>query len=493
MATPKPQSFVPRLTVLENREVPAVASTQLTGGILTVVCNSAPSNVVVNQTSTNVLIRDVTMNKVWSFSQAAVNRVDVFGSNAADFLTSKGISNGSLVRLMGRGGNDSMTGGNGRETLVGAGGNDKLSGGAGNDTLKGGEGNDALKGQDGDDTLNGGNGNDSLNGGGGSDALTAGDGDDTLIGIDSTTADALDPGAGFDILWVDKNGAITDGVVGGPAAEVVNEVTEFSNDGADRTLDGDRIDDPELLNSTDVYETFTGRPLFGANGPSVLDIKQGALGDCWILAGLGAIANESPNVIRAHVVDFGDGTYGVSLGDSFFRVDNDLAVAQFGDQSLTYTALGQGGSVWVSIIEKAYTHYRTPGANSYASIEGGFTFDLLQAFQLDGAGQVGFSVFGNAFSLGAAIKEVVDAGQVPTVGIANPSTPMLLSQHQYIVMGYLADGFGFVTDVILRNPWAFDGGTIPSGNPDDGIITININDLFACSGFCSLEWADVPF
>lgn len=491
-------SFVPQLTALEAREVPAVAASQLSGGVLSVFCDNSATSVLVNQTATNIFVQDVTTNRFWSYSTAQVGRVDVFGGAGADALTSRGPANGRLVRLFGQGGADTLSGGKGRETLNGGSGNDKLDGGGGNDKLLGGDGNDNLKGGDGDDTVDGGNGNDSVNGGAGNDTLVGGGGDDTLIAIDGGTSDLLDPGLGFDILWTDKNGALTDSVFGGPGAEVINPVTGFANSGADRTLNGDRIADPTPL-SGDSFETFSGRPLFGVNGPTVDDIRQGTLGDCWILAGLGALAKENPNVIRANVADFGDGTYGVHLGTSFYRVDNDLPVAQVGDQRLAYTALGQGGSVWVSIIEKAYTHYRSPGANSYISIEGGFTEDLLKAFRLSGVGAVSFhpgftgAFFPNAASLGAAIKLVVDQGQAPTIGIQTPSTMMLLASHQYIVMGYELDGLtGEISNVILRNPWGFDGGSTPSGNPDDGIITLSVDALFMCSGYCSLEYADVP-
>lgn len=492
MSHSKPKVFRPLLTELESREVLSVASVRLLGGILTVHSNDAPTSVLVNQTSSTVLVRDVTTNRSWAFAAPTVSRVDVFGGLGSDSLTSRGLANSKLVRLFGLGGNDTLTGGNGREFMNGGVGNDVLRGGSGNDNLIGATGNDTLFGDDGNDILNGGNGNDSLNGGLGSDVLTGGGGDDTMVSIDGGTSDTLDPGLGFDILWTDKNGALTDIVIGGPAAEVVNAVDGFVNTGADRTLNGDRIADPTPLTG-DVFETFTGRPLFSASGPSIDDIRQGELGDCWILAGLGAIARQNPNVIRANVVDFGDGTYGVHLGSSFYRVDNDLPVSQYGDQQLNYTALGAGGSVWVSIIEKAYTHYRAPGANSYYSIEGGFTFDLYNALNLSGAGALAFSQFANAASLGAAIKLVTDQGLAPTIGIANPSTLTLLSNHQYIIVGYELNGLTQqIENVILRNPWAIDGGPMPSGNPNDGIITISIDDLYACTGYCSLEFATVP-
>jgi hypothetical protein len=391
--------------------------------------------------------------------------------------------------LLGLGGNDTIIGGNGREVIDGGTGNDIIRGGGNNDVLRGGDGNDNISGDAGNDFLDGGNGNDDLNGGDGADVMSGGGGSDTLIAIDGQTTDTTDPGLGTDFIWVDKNGALTDVVIGGPSAEYVNEVTGFENAGADRTLNGDRIADPTPLFG-DQLETFSGRPLFGPNGPTVNDIEQGVLGDCWILAGLGAIANQHPDLIRANVVDFRDGTYGVRLRNSFYRVDNDLPVADFGDSFLNYTAFGQGGSMWTSIIEKAYTHYRVPGANSYASIEGGFTFDLYEAFRLD-PGFLVFSQFGSAAGLGAAIKLAMDNGQAPTIGIDVPGSPLLLADHQYIILGYNVDGSGVVTDVILRNPWGIDGGIGPSGDPNDGIINITTADLFASTGFTTLDFAEM--
>ena len=59
------------------------------------------------------------------------------------------------------------------DLIVGRKGNDKLSGLDGNDIVKGGSGKDKLKGNDGDDLLKGGSGNDKLSGQTGDDTLWA--------------------------------------------------------------------------------------------------------------------------------------------------------------------------------------------------------------------------------------------------------------------------------------------------------------------------------
>ena len=50
---------------------------------------------------------------------------------------------------------------------------------------------------------------------------------------------------------------------------------------------GDRIADPTLKAGA-VYKTFAGNPLFASGGPSLNDIRQGGIADCWLLAELGA-------------------------------------------------------------------------------------------------------------------------------------------------------------------------------------------------------------
>ena len=212
MPSSNPSSFRPNLTPLESREVPAVSSVQLAGGAVAVHCDNAATTVLVNQTPTAVVVRDVTTNRMWTYSPAAVGRVDVFGGAGADTLISRGPANGKSVRMFGLGGNDESdreqrprgSTGRGRERHPqGRGGNDSLVGGAGHDTLDGGTGNDILT---------GGAGNDSANGGAGNDRVSGGAGKDTLVTIDDSTGDTLDAGSEIDILWIDKTDGQSDAV-----------------------------------------------------------------------------------------------------------------------------------------------------------------------------------------------------------------------------------------------------------------------------------------
>jgi len=510
MAVRNTSHFCPMVTMLEDRTVPAVASIQLLNGILKVVADNQDSSILVHQNNPGtVMVRDLITDRTWSYASSTVQRIEVYGGRGNDMITAVGPAGARLVRMYGNAGRDLLQ-------ARGA-GSIEAYGGAGNDTIRGGQGNDRLFGQGGDDWIhgNGGNdiiyggaGNDWLNGGAGVNTVFGGTGDDTIITINDLVGDTVDPGLGFDVIWVDKNGLQTDNVVAASAADVINAVQAFANPGADRTLDGDRLIDPALLPQTAsgqnfYYERFDGRPLFGPAGPHINDIKQGVLGDCWFLASLASMAYANPNSIKSMVVDFGDGTYGVRFGSTFYRVDNDLPVSRYGDQVLSYTAFGRGGSMWAPVIEKAFAFHRVPGANSYSSIEGGFTIDAYNAFQLPETGAIAFHsfysfglpAFANAASLGAGIKGLLyppnpNTRYAVTIGIHISTSRYLISNHQYVVTGVELDGLtGEVVNVHLRNPWQIDGGATAYGNPNDGDIVISIDELYNCRGFCTLEFA----
>ena len=96
------------------------------------------------------------------------------------------------------------------------------------------------------------------------------------------------------------------------------------------------------------------QPLF-PHEPSLNDIAQGGLGDCYLLAALSAVVNMSPQFIKDCMRDNGDGTVTVR----FFEVP-----AKDSDPTLTHyvkikKAVPDGdvysrGSLWVQLIEHAY-------------------------------------------------------------------------------------------------------------------------------------------
>ena len=115
------------------------------------------------------------------------------------------VTNTSLIRMFGLGGNDVLTvdDANGPmppANLVGGDGDDILTGSAADDVLDGGPGNDTLLGRGGDDVLIGGPGNDILIGGQGTDQIFGGDGDDQIIWNPGDGSDVVEGGDGQDTL-----------------------------------------------------------------------------------------------------------------------------------------------------------------------------------------------------------------------------------------------------------------------------------------------------
>lgn len=421
----------PRLgvTALEAREMMSVSQLLMTGTTLTVSTNNVGTSVQFDHYGGGVLVSEVGTGRWWV--RQGVQTVQFIGGTGNDT-----VRHNMNIRI----------------NAWGGAGNDVLIGGVAADQLAGGVGDDRLIGR------------------AGTDALYGGLGDDTLISLDAGAVDYLHGGPGRDAFWTDKTGAQQDTVADLRTEDRLNAVTAFANAGADRTLNGDRIADPT---GTGQHVRFANNPLFAADGPLASDVHQGAIGDCWLLAGLGAIANDSPTTLRQNVVDFGDGTYGVRLGNSFYRVDDDLRV-RTGSRELIGAKLGASNSMWVAVVEKAYAHYRT-GANTYASLGGGWGIEVNQAFGSTTAGRAGFTTntagsvlnqmwgrFNNYESL-----TVTFFSRAASASGASP----LVFDHMYTVSWIQMGSDGQVESIELRNPWGTDGTSVDDGS-DDGYITL---------------------
>lgn len=492
---------------LETRDLMSVSSVWLSGSTLVVKAYDSPTSVEIDKSGKNVVVTDTDTHKTWSFATKKVNvvefqggagndrfdnnfvdmRVKAYGAGGNDYLEGGNANdyfdggNGDDV-IVGGGGRDVLFGGNGNDILRGGAGNDEISGengddwiecGSGDDKAWGGRGDDVLLGNNGDDYLDGDDGDDHLNGGAGDDSLFGGNGADVLITIDGGNRDSARGGAGADAIWADDGDTVS--VV--QSVDKVHHVASFAN-GADRSLNGDRIADPTVLPGHTTRQ-FANNPLFSTDGPSKSDVRQGHLSDCYMLAGLAAIAMDNPDAVRQHIVDFDDGTYGVRMGDSFYRVDADLAVQTSTSTTPAYASLGKQNSMWVAIYEKAWAHYRR-GANTFASIEGGWSVEINRAFGSTSAGQRSFGSFHSATALAEEIANRCGGREAVTLGLSSGSGAPLFLHHAYTVVSVVRDFSDRVVTITLRNPWGIDGAG-NDGN-DDGYVTVTPRQLFGYSG-----------
>lgn len=462
----------------------AVSQTWVSDNTLFVKTDDAATSVQVRLVESRIEIHDVTTSDaavvLASLPATSVGMVE-FQGGAGDDRFVNNVRN-LPTRAFGFGGNDYLEGHNARDEFVGGDGDDTLVGYGGHDLLWGGNGNDQLTGDAGHDQLNGQAGN---------DRLWGGTGNDVLVAIDSGTSDSVSGGLGHDAFWVDRNGSPTgiagefrDNVTDATSIDTVQTVSSFAN-GADRTLDGDRIADPTVAHNNITYRAFAGFPLFARPGPDISDIRQGSLGDCYFLAGLGAIARDFPLALRQNIVDFNDGTYGVRLGNSFYRVDNDLPVRSGSPQTFPqpfYANLGRAGSMWVAIAQKAFTHHRR-GENPYASIVGGSANEANVAFGATNASSRSFASYGNATTLADELNKLFDGRQSATLAaMSGPANGPLVLAHAYTLWSFVKNQSGGIIGIIVRNPWGVDGGSQTDSNPFDGYVTLTPNELFQYGG-----------
>ena len=121
----------------------------------------------------------------------------------------------------------------------------------------------------------------------------------------------------------------------------------------------------EPLSDTAYSPAPSSAPLFNSGGPSYLDVSQGALGDCWLMASLAEVAARAPQDIRnmftydGTIVDSGAtvGLYTVRFFNTsgspvYIQVDTELpSGGEYYDH--VDNALGTS-ALWVALAEKAY-------------------------------------------------------------------------------------------------------------------------------------------
>jgi hypothetical protein len=202
--------------------------------------------------------------------------------------------------------------------------------------------------------------------------------------------------------------------------------------------------------------------LFGPNGPSYLDVEQGQSGDCWLLAGLAAVAAQDPQDIKDMFTY--DGTTvenGATVGVYTVRFYNSSNVAQYVTIDTELPAGGNyydqvnNGVLWVALAEKAYAvanglGYVTttaPNSNTYAALYSGNASWALRAI-------AGVSESDSPTST-SQLAAAWNAGNFIVLSTNSPPNSLMVANHAYAVVGYNAATGLFE----LMNPW---GGTTSS-------------------------------
>lgn len=404
--------------------------------------------------------------------------------------------------LRGCSGPDFLVGGYGQDTIYGNGGADTIWGSGGSDFLYGGDGDDHVRGHGGNDTMYGGNGRDWMDGGSGNDKLYGESGQDLLVTV-GNGVDTITGGYQWDNVWMDTADTMTDPSSNELSLGYVHDIASFDpisySGGLTSTpigLDpvGEDLPDPlpHFDGTSQSLVDYSAQPLFAAAGPTKDDIFQGDTGDCYFLAPMSALADHSQEFIRKMVVDLGDGSYAVRFhrdgAEHYVRVDADLWTTGGAPR---YADLGQDGSLWVPIVEKAYAVFRKQ-QGTYASIaSGNGTLDEhlnvgKDSWEVDDGvdpqdvvdwfaagkpkGTISLKVNAGALATLSWLKAQRDAGKAVYTGarsgisnttaikLDDPSTSGNEStyrrgQHIYMVDHVTTDANGNPTALVLRDPY----------------------------------------
>jgi hypothetical protein len=221
--------------------------------------------------------------------------------------------------------------------------------------------------------------------------------------------------------------------------------------------------------ATGTYRYASGSLFQG--GVSFRDVDQGAVGDCYFIASLGAVARQSPSEIQNMFIDNYDGTFTVRLFNNgtadYVTVDRYLPTYDWGGFVYANDSSGMAynnvnNELWVALAEKAYAQANESGwlgqevaANSYASISGGWPFQAMK--QITNRNTIHSGMTSNF--LGIRLSDDVDemwsafaSGKMVVLNTNASTASGIVGNHSYTLTGY-----NYSTGCYkLYNPWGVE-------------------------------------
>jgi hypothetical protein len=258
---------------------------------------------------------------------------------------------------------------------------------------------------------------------------------------------------------------------------------------------------------------FDAGDLYGRGGPRASDIQQDALGDCYFVATLAAVADANPQAIRDAI------RFDPRTGDFIVRLHNDRGEAQsirVSQAELAYNLQRRGGStadntgrderLWPAVMETAYAKMRdTNHADGLregfdAISRGGHITDAMRAITGDAGDSIRFSQ-GWFESQGQALDRL--AGQVDAA-LANGRPVTLATRaedrsildrilgrqgpqdglvdlHAYSVESITRDRNG-EWQVVVRNPWGSNSNVGEGRDTPSATLTVPLRTLVETNG-----------
>lgn len=212
------------------------------------------------------------------------------------------------------------------------------------------------------------------------------------------------------------------------------------------------------------------------------DIRQGQIGDCWLLAGMGSVAQmleregKVDEFLAEHLRPVGDPpTHWVV---TLYQDGEPVEVTVEAKSTEGGVRGADGAPNWLSIYERAAAEQR---GGSYEDIDGGFSdeaMELMTGKSADRDGEMDL----------AGIEDKLGEGQAVSVGSQDVkdddfdwfwesdevSRTDVVPNHAYIVVDVKTNGDGEKV-VVLANPWGPSGGYM-AGDDDQKSGTLELTE-----------------
>jgi Ca2+-binding RTX toxin-like protein len=418
----------------------------------------------------------------------------VHATNGMPDLQLKLSSSAFINEVLGSPHADVIRANNAGDVIHGDGGSDRLYGGLGVDHLYADDGNALL--------YAGVQGSPSY--------FYGGTGKSVICTIGGSGHDTVDAGTGWTSIWADATDTLFYSAVLAETHHIhrVDHYFACSYDGGLTNVGApsllrNGVAGAEPADPKQNLADFSSHPLFSSAGPSPDDVIQGWPADCYLMSVLSAVARVNPDRIRQYVADLGDGTYVVNFKDFnhqdvYVRVDGKLP--SDGSGHLIAANFGAEGSIWVGIIEKAWTFFRMHDATAInGKVTPSGTYVSISYSPLPGQISVGDAYgltetehdVGQYASATAYLNAIHDAWKnFQAVEITGPyytnnhpwsdTTPQTNAYHHsgahaYSVVDFKLDGNGNAIAVKIRDPYASNR---QSGPNKDGYVWITADTAF---------------
>jgi hypothetical protein len=268
---------------------------------------------------------------------------------------------------------------------------------------------------------------------------------------------------------------------------------------------------------------FTDKNLYGPNGPMAADIKQDALGDCYFVATLAAVAKQRPQYIKNTIAyDKISHHFIVRLFDMTGKIkyihvtQKELAdnIIRGGGSRMDNT--GKDEKAWPSVFETAYakmfdSNPKDGLAEGYNKIaNGGWPKDAMMAITGFLGSELKFKIepplsraqslelLGSRVALALKQRKFVTLWSVPesdgrTLAQKLLGLPIkqdgLVDDHVYTVLS-MKQGPGGAWTVNLRNPWGTNMGVGEGRDAQSPIIAVLLQTLVDTGGLQSFRVSD---